>query len=192
MSLTTFHVCFGQEDLENNLAAMDKSLHGSETGVLTKAEVRSVLDAFFAVGQPGGKTLNRFDELMQVLHTCNPCSNQVLNEATIEIPFTPPHPSKNNQITTELPSCVRCSTVHRGSDVVESIADCKYMGCGSRERGRVRLDIYRGRPFQGLMSHPVFVQALDEDQDGPTVVLKKLFEEDREFNQGELVQHCPI
>lgn len=58
-----------QEDLLNNLAAMDKSLHGSETGVLTKAEVRSALDAFFAVGQPGGKTLNRFDELMQVLHT---------------------------------------------------------------------------------------------------------------------------
>jgi hypothetical protein len=28
------------------------------------------------------------------------------------------------------------------------------------------------------------MQALDEDQEGPTVVLKKLFEEDREFNQG--------
>ncbi|CAL8464737.1 g4272 [Coccomyxa elongata] len=88
-----------QEDLENNLAAMDRSLHGSETGVLTKAEVRSALDAFFAVGQPGSKTLNRFDELMQ---------------------------------------------------------------------------------------------ALDEDQDGPTVVLKKLFEEDREFNQGELKQPAPM
>ena len=30
----------------------------------------------------------------------------------------------------------------------------------------------------------VLVQALDDDQGGPTVVLKKLFEEDREFNQG--------
>jgi hypothetical protein len=28
------------------------------------------------------------------------------------------------------------------------------------------------------------VQALDEDQEGNTLVLKKLFEEDREFNQG--------
>lgn len=55
-----------QEDLEDLLAAVDKSVHGAETGVLTKAEVRSALDSFFAVGQPGGKTLNRFDELMQV------------------------------------------------------------------------------------------------------------------------------
>ncbi len=35
------------------------------------------------------------------------------------------------------------------------------------------------------------VQALDEDQDGPTVQLKKLFEEDREFNQGKL-HTCPF
>ncbi|EIE22924.1 hypothetical protein COCSUDRAFT_64043 [Coccomyxa subellipsoidea C-169] len=80
-----------QEDLENLLSTLDKSMHGAETGSLTKAEVCSALEAFFAVGQPGGKTVNRFDELMQ---------------------------------------------------------------------------------------------ALDEDQDGPTVQLKKLFEEDREFNQG--------
>lgn len=31
---------------------------------------------------------------------------------------------------------------------------------------------------------PFSLQALDEDQEGPTVVMKKLFEEDREFNQG--------
>jgi hypothetical protein len=28
------------------------------------------------------------------------------------------------------------------------------------------------------------LQALDEDQEGPNVLIKKLFEEDREFNQG--------
>lgn len=45
---------------------MDKALHGAETGTLTKPELRTALDSFFQVGQPGGKTLNRFDELMQV------------------------------------------------------------------------------------------------------------------------------
>ena len=48
------------------LASVDKSLHGAETGELSKLEVREALDAFFMVGQPGGKTLNRFDEIMQV------------------------------------------------------------------------------------------------------------------------------
>ena len=33
-------------------------------------------------------------------------------------------------------------------------------------------------------------QALDEDQEGPTVLIKKLFEEDREFNQG--AASCPL
>lgn len=43
-------------------------MHGAESGSLTKAEVRSALESFFAVGQQGGKTVSRFDELMQVLH----------------------------------------------------------------------------------------------------------------------------
>ena len=55
-----------QEDLENLLSTLDKSMHGAETGSLTKAEVCSALESFFAVGQPGGKTVNRFDELLQV------------------------------------------------------------------------------------------------------------------------------
>ena len=55
-----------QEDMESMLASMDKSLHGAETGELSKLEVREALDAFFMVSQPGGKTLNRFDEIMQV------------------------------------------------------------------------------------------------------------------------------
>ena len=47
------------------LSTVDKSLHGSETGELTKEQLREALDAFFLVGQPGGKILNRFDEIMQ-------------------------------------------------------------------------------------------------------------------------------
>jgi hypothetical protein len=49
------------------LSSVDKLLHGTETGELSKGEVREALDAFFLVGQPSGKTLNRFDEIMQVL-----------------------------------------------------------------------------------------------------------------------------
>jgi hypothetical protein len=48
------------------LSSVDKLLHGTETGELSKGEVREALDALFLVGQPGGKTLNRFDEVMQV------------------------------------------------------------------------------------------------------------------------------
>lgn len=55
-----------QEELEALFSSLDKTLHGSETGQLTKDELRQSLESFFAVGQPGGKTLNRFDELMQV------------------------------------------------------------------------------------------------------------------------------
>jgi hypothetical protein len=55
-----------QEELESMLFALDKSLHGSETGSLTKSEVCQALESYFAVGQPGGKSLDHFDELMQV------------------------------------------------------------------------------------------------------------------------------
>jgi len=54
-----------QEDIESILSTIDKSLHGSETGELTKEQLREALDAFFLVGQPGGKNLNRFGEIMQ-------------------------------------------------------------------------------------------------------------------------------
>ena len=54
-----------QEDIQTILSTIDKSLHGSESGKLTKEQLREALDAFFLVGQPGGKTLNRFDEIMQ-------------------------------------------------------------------------------------------------------------------------------
>ncbi len=47
------------------LSSVDKSLHGTETGELSKAELCEALEAFFLVGQPGGKTPNRMDEIMQ-------------------------------------------------------------------------------------------------------------------------------
>lgn len=54
-----------QEDIQAMLASIDKSLHGAETGELSKVELREALEAFFLVGQPGGKTLNRMEEIMQ-------------------------------------------------------------------------------------------------------------------------------
>ena len=47
------------------LSSIDKSLHGAETGELSKAELSEALEAFFLVGQPGGKTLHRMEEIMQ-------------------------------------------------------------------------------------------------------------------------------
>ena len=49
---------------------MDKQAHGSETGHLTIGDIRLGLDVFFDVGQPGGKTAKRFEELLQVLQAC--------------------------------------------------------------------------------------------------------------------------
>ena len=63
------------------LASVDKSLHGAETGELSKLEVREALDAFFMVGQPGGKTLNRFDEIMQASIQIDP---QLISPASLE------------------------------------------------------------------------------------------------------------
>lgn len=83
-----------QTDLEELFAALDKS-KGQATGSMPKEDLRTALSSFFRVGQPGGKTLARFDEVMQ---------------------------------------------------------------------------------------------ALDQDQSGPTVEWKKIFEEDREFNQGEFAE----
>ena len=54
-----------QEEVADMLAACDKSLHGAETGTLRKEDVADTLEAFFRVGQRGGKTPDRFDELMQ-------------------------------------------------------------------------------------------------------------------------------
>ena len=48
-------------------AYVDKQLHGTEQGALLKAEAHAAIENYFQVGLPGGKTLDRFDELVQVL-----------------------------------------------------------------------------------------------------------------------------
>jgi hypothetical protein len=50
------------------LSALDRAAHGgAETGRLARGDVRTALRAYFRVGQPGGKTEARFDEMMQAL-----------------------------------------------------------------------------------------------------------------------------
>jgi hypothetical protein len=79
-------------DLDQLFTLLDRTVHPVETGTVPKADAATALEAYLKVGQPGGKTRERFDALMQ---------------------------------------------------------------------------------------------ALEADQEGPVVIYKKLFEEDREFNQGE-------
>ena len=123
------------------LSSVDKLLHGAETGELSKGEVREALDAFFLVGQPGGKTLNRFDEIMQVL------------------PWIP-------ALQLILQRCMK----------IFQLFTLDYLRFGAWS-----LIIMHENSRHDLLLH---VQALDEDQEGNILVLKKLFEEDREFNQG--------
>lgn len=52
---------------------LDKA-KGRATGTLGKGELGDALKAFFRVGQPGGKTEERHDELMQVPSFCTPLS----------------------------------------------------------------------------------------------------------------------
>ena len=127
------------------LSSVDKLLHGTETGELSKGEVREALDAFLLVGQPGGKTLNRFDEVMQVLSW---------------IPA----------LQLSLQECIKISF---------RLLTFDYLRFGAWSLTMMRKHSRRDLLLQ--------VQALDEDQEGNTVVLKKLFEEDREFNQGTVL-----
>ncbi len=70
------------------LSSVDKMLHGAETGKLSKAEVREALDAFFLVGQPNGKTVNRLDGIMQVLSQ-NPALQLILQPSSAVHPVSP-------------------------------------------------------------------------------------------------------
>lgn len=54
-----------QEELEVLFVQLDKA-KGRATGTLGKGELGDALKAFFRVGQPGGKSEERHDELMQV------------------------------------------------------------------------------------------------------------------------------
>lgn len=57
-------VCW-QEELEALFIQLDKA-KGRATTSLGKSELGDALRVFFRVGQPGGKTEERYDELMQV------------------------------------------------------------------------------------------------------------------------------
>ena len=46
---------------------MDKTVHAVETGAVPRTDVAVALEAMFRVGEPGGKTRDRFDALMQAL-----------------------------------------------------------------------------------------------------------------------------
>lgn len=87
------------------------------------------------------------------------------------------------------PSCIWkvwmcCRTT---SEVVLSICSVRLIRMWHKRRGEIKYWNFLGDSLcKALWSPSVLVQALDEDQDGPNVVLKKLFEEDREFNQGKL------
>lgn len=54
-----------KEELEALFIQLDKA-KGRATSSLNKGELGDALKAFFRVGQPGGKTEDRHDELMQV------------------------------------------------------------------------------------------------------------------------------
>ena len=54
-----------QEELEALFIQLDKA-KGRATTTLGKSELGDALRVFFRVGQPGGKTEERYDELMQV------------------------------------------------------------------------------------------------------------------------------
>ena len=133
-----------QTDLEGLFAQMDKALHGAETGVVTKEEMRAALEEQFQVGKPGGKTLDRFDEIMQV-----------------------PVPAPLQATSAAMFICSGMDRAPLWQHALRSTHVCSIPA--------------------DLQNHAC-MQALDEDQEGPTVVLKKLFEEDREFNQGGV---CP-
>ncbi|KAL4448019.1 hypothetical protein ABPG75_005238 [Micractinium tetrahymenae] len=55
-----------QAEVEDLFAAIDKA-KGQATGFFSKEDLRTAFLAYFKVGQPGGKTLKRFDELMQAM-----------------------------------------------------------------------------------------------------------------------------
>ncbi len=60
-----------QFDLEELFALMDKA-KGQASGIIPKEDLRTALGTFFRVGLPGGKTLARFDEVMQALDADQP------------------------------------------------------------------------------------------------------------------------
>ena len=46
---------------------LDRSLHPVETGTIPKADINIALQCYLKVGEPGGKSVEKFDALMQAL-----------------------------------------------------------------------------------------------------------------------------
>ena len=63
-----------QYDIEEMFALMDKA-KGQVSGSIPKDDLRIALASFFRVGEPGGKDLARFDEIMQALDEDQPGPN---------------------------------------------------------------------------------------------------------------------
>ena len=65
-------VCM-QDDLETVFVTADRAANrGKESGSLKKADVMGALKAYFCVGEPGGKSLARFDTLMAAMDKDQP------------------------------------------------------------------------------------------------------------------------
>lgn len=56
-----------QADLSMLFGLLDKAVHAVETSALPKADIAVALESMFRVGEPGGKSRERFDALMQAL-----------------------------------------------------------------------------------------------------------------------------
>ena len=56
-----------QGDLQQLFSLLDRTVHAVETGTVPKANVAAALEVYLKVGEPGGKTRERFDALMQAL-----------------------------------------------------------------------------------------------------------------------------
>ena len=58
---------FLQGELDQLFAVLDRSMHPVETGTISKGDITTALESYFKVGEPGGKSRERFDALLQAM-----------------------------------------------------------------------------------------------------------------------------
>ena len=56
-----------QTELDQLFTLLDRNLHPVETATIPKPDISTALEAYFKVGEVGGKSRERFDALMQAL-----------------------------------------------------------------------------------------------------------------------------
>ena len=61
-----------QEDLDQLFCTLDRTVHAVETETIPKADVAAALEVYMRVGEPGHKTRERFDALLQALDADQP------------------------------------------------------------------------------------------------------------------------